>query len=173
MNIFKSIFTVVLVIIGVGFQPANAQEPDAKITVTKVINVSSDQVWTILRKMDDIQKYSSYVDKVIWTGDHGIGGSRKCLPPEGHEGYYVEQIVDFNDSERTYSYAVVEGVPVKGMVNSFKVVDLGYKKSMIVWTSTYEQFMENPQMDEVQFKGFLTQASNEMITKVSAAAGNI
>ena len=57
-----------------------------------------------------------------------------------------------------------------GMVNQFKVVDLGYEKSMVVWTSSYEKFVTNPQMDETQFKGFLTQASGEMIANVGKRA---
>lgn len=93
---------------------------------------------------------------------------------EGQEGgTYTEQVVKFSDAERTYSYALVQGVPAQGMVNSFKVIDLGYKKSMIVWTSTYEVFMENPQMNETQFLGFLNQAIGETIGLYAVAAEQI
>jgi len=148
---------------------ANAQSADADITYTKVVEASADNVWTVLRQMDDIQKYSSAIARVEWTGAHGIGGQRVCWNPDGN-GYYKEGIVAFDDAQRSYSYALLEGVPTKGMVNTFKVVDLGYNKSMIVWTSSYEAFMQNPQMTEQQFLGFIDQSLNEMLNKVSVAA---
>ena len=168
MSISKSILAFALLLTASSVMVAQPGEP--KVTKTKVINASADAVWEKLRVMDDLQKYSSHVAIVKWTGDHGVGGERKCLPPEGLEGYYLERIVNFNDEQRTYSYALVEGVPVKGMVNTFKVVDLGYRKSMIIWTSSFEQFLENPQMTEEQFLGFINQAVGETIDLYASAA---
>ena len=148
---------------------ANAQNTDANVTKTKVVGTSADKVWTVIRKMDDIDKYSSAIAKVEWTGIRGVGGQRVCTAPEGN-GYFKESIVAFDDNNRTYSYAVLEGVAVRGMVNSFKVVDLGYNKSMIVWTSNYEQFMENPNMTEQQFLGFLNQTIDEFVDNIAMAS---
>lgn len=169
-----SILFAWLLFIGLSFnsQQSAAQNADANFTVSKVVAASADNVWTILRKMDDIDQYSSAVAKVAWKGEKGIGGERTCTAPKG-EGYYKERIVQFNDNSRTYSYALLEGVPVKGMVNSFKVVDLGYNKSMIVWTSTYEKFMKNPQMTEDQFAGFINSSINEMLQNITKAAEKI
>lgn len=170
MKTVKSIFAIALLLVGLSIG-LKAQNSDANVTKTKIVNASADDVWDVIRQMDDIDVYSSFVGSVDWTGDHGIGGQRVCYPPEGQEGgTYTEQVVEFSDAERTYSYALVAGVPAQGMVNSFKVIDLGYKKSMIVWTSTYEAFMENPQMDETQFIGFLNQAIGETIVLYAAAA---
>lgn len=168
MNLLKSIFAAIILLTTTGI--ISAQNSEAKVTVTKVVDASADDVWTVLRKMDDIQNYSSLIGKVEWSGEHGIGGERVCLPPKEGEGYFKERIVDFSDEQRTYSYALIEGVPVKGMVNNFKVVDLGYKKSLIVWTSNYEQFMKNPQMNEQQFLGFLNQSIVEMVNNVASAS---
>ena len=169
MRIIKSaVLPAMILLFGAGI--LNAQKPDAKVTVTKVIEASADNVWAKLRQMDDIQNYSSLIAKVEWTGKHGVGGERICHPPQEGQGYFKERIVRFSDEQRTYSYALIEGVPAKGMVNNFKVVDLGYNKSMIVWTSNYEQFLENPQMDEKQFLGFLNQSVNEMINNIAEAA---
>ncbi len=152
-----------------GFTQINAQKANANVTLTKVVETSADNVWGKLRQMDDIDKYSSTVANVKWTGNHGVGGQRVCTTPDG-KGYFKESIVGFDDQGRTYTYALLEGVPVKGMVNNFKVVDLGYKKSMIVWTSSYEQFLKNPQMTEEQFLGFLNQSAGEMIANIAIAA---
>ncbi|MEM9329392.1 MAG: SRPBCC family protein [Bacteroidota bacterium] len=167
MRTIKTVFAALAMLAMVGF--ASAQQSDANVTKTKVVKASSDKVWTVIRQMDDIDKYSSAIAKVEWTGVHGVGGQRKCTAPEGN-GYFKESIVAFDDVNRTYSYAVLEGVPTKGMVNSFKVVDLGYNQSMIIWTSKYEQFMENPNMTEQQFMGFLNQTIDEFIDNIALAS---
>lgn len=168
MKNFKSTLIALLLIV-VGIIQVNAQKADSDVTVSKVVDISADKVWAKLRQMDDIDKYSSAIAKVKWTGNRGVGGQRLCTAPEG-QGYFKESIVAFDDTQRTYSYALLEGVPAQGMVNSFKVVDLGYNKSMIVWTSNYEAFMKNPNMTEDQFLGFMNQSINEMITNITAAA---
>lgn len=148
----------------------SAQSTDARLTITQVVDASADEVWGILRDLDNIAELSSLVEKVTFQGDtHAAGGQRTCVAPNG-QGKFVESIIDFDDRQRSYTYAVVEGVPAKGVVNSFKVVDLGYQKSMIVWQSTYEAFMENPQMTEEQFNGFLDMAATEMVANVAKAA---
>ncbi len=166
--LFRSYLALALLVFG-GIAAASAQSTDAKITETKVVAASADDVWGLLRQMDDIQKYSSAIATVEWSGERGVGGQRICRTPDG-QGYFKEGIIGFDDTNRSYSYALLEGVPAKGMVNNFKVVDLGYQKSMIVWTSNYEEFMTNPQMNEEQCAGFLNQSITEMLTNVAAAA---
>ncbi|MEM6804543.1 MAG: SRPBCC family protein [Bacteroidota bacterium] len=168
MNFKYSIITSILVLFGLSFSTSLfAQSAEANFTVSKIVESSADEVWGLLRKMDDIDKYSSAISKVNWTGNKGVGGQRVCTTPDG-QGYFKESIVKFDDNARTYSYALIEGVPTKGMVNNFKVLDLGYKKSMIVWTSSYEKFIENPQMTEAQFAGFINSSINEMIDNIVA-----
>ena len=168
MNIIKSIAVFAILIFGFGIHQIQAQKAEPAITVVKTVDLSADEVWKQLRIMDNIDELSSLVTKVKWTGNHGVGGQRVCTSADG-QGYFKENIVAFSDNERTYSYAVVEGVPAKNMVNNFKVVDLGYQKSMIVWTTSFE-FMENPQMNEEQFRGFLNQAVGEMIDNTVSLA---
>lgn len=166
----KKVRNVIVIAVAVfGFSQMNAQNPSAKVTNTKVVEASADDVWEILRDLDNIAELSSLVGKVDFTGPNAAGGSRVCTAPDG-KGKYKENILAFDDAGRTYTYAVVEGIPAKGVVSNFKVVDLGYKKSMIVWTSTYEKFLENPQMNEEQFVGFMNMASNEMIANVATKA---
>ena len=165
MKLKNSIFTICLLITGLGVNVTNAQKSDAKKTYTKIVDVSADEVWSVIRQMDQIDKYSSNIARVEWSGNMGIGGSRTCFSPDG-KGYFKENIVDYDDMKRTFSYSVVEGVPVKGMVNTWNVIDLGYKKSMIVWTSEYEQFMDNPQMTKEQFMGFIDSSLNEFVGNV-------
>ncbi|WP_299534616.1 SRPBCC family protein [Ulvibacterium sp.] len=170
MKIKKSIFSLaVTVVFALSFSNVEAQSADANKTYTKVVDASADKVWTVLRKMDEIQNYSKGIARLEWTGPKDVGGQRVCYAPD-NQGFFKENIVDYSDANRTYSYSVIEGVPIKGMVNTWNVVDLGYNKSMIVWTSKFDEFMENPQMTKEQFFGFIDQSLNEMVGNVIAEA---
>ena len=165
----KSILAAGIMLTLFSFNPTSAQNVEPKKTYTKVVNASADDVWGVIRKMDQVHKYSSGIARLEWKGNMGVGGSRTCYAPD-NKGYFKEKIVAFDDSNRTFSYAVVEGVPFKGMVNTWKVVDLGYMKSMIIWTSKYDEFMENPQMTKEQFMGFIDMSLNDFVGNVLAEA---
>lgn len=154
----KVIFIALALIVSINL---NAQNSIADLSYVSKVDLSADLVWEQIRKMDNIDKISSFVGKVDWTGPKGVGGTRVCTTPDG-KGHFKEEILKFNDNQRTYTWQVVEGVPAKTVINSFKVVDLGLNKSMIVWTSNYE-FIENPNMTEGQFRGFLQGAVTEMV----------
>ncbi|WP_350289288.1 SRPBCC family protein [uncultured Croceitalea sp.] len=140
----------------------------AQTPLVAEIESSADKVWEQIRRMDNIDELSSFVSKVQWKGPKGIGGERVCTSSDG-KGYFKEKITGFDDKTRTYSYQVIEGVPAKNMNNMIKVVDLGYNKSMIVWTSSYE-FMENPNMTREQFDGFIASAREEMVKNITKLA---
>lgn len=160
---------IVFALISFGLQQANAQNPDAKITITKVVDVSVDKMWGTIRDLDNLAQYSSVIAKVDYTGENGAGGVRVCTTPDG-QGKFKENILAFDDVARTYTYAVVEGVPAMGLINNFKVVDLGFNKSMVVWTSGYDKFMTNPNMTEEQFLGFMRQSVGEIMDKMAIAS---
>ncbi len=147
----------------------SAQDSNSKIHVSKVVDISADKVWHLLRQMDDIDKYSPAITKVVWSGEHGVGGERVCYGNDGNV-YVKEGIIKFDDTARSYSYAVIEGAPAKDMVNSFKVVDLGYNKSMVVWSTKYTSFIQNPQFTEDQFRGAAQYGFNDFINKVAETA---
>ncbi|MEM9889007.1 MAG: SRPBCC family protein [Bacteroidota bacterium] len=129
-----------LMIVGLNCATENvvAQETqDAIITTSAVADLSADQVWEQIRKMDNIPELSSAVGSLTWTGPKGVGGVRKCVTPD-KSGYFVEKIREFDDKERTYEWQVVEGVPAKNVINRYRVVDLGYNKCMVVFTSKFE-----------------------------------
>lgn len=157
-NLIKTITVTALLVFG-GLS-VKAQNSKADLSYVSTVDLSADKVWEQIRVMDNIDKISSFVGKVDWTGPKGIGGSRLCTAPDG-KGKFRENIIQFDDKQRTYTWQVVEGVPAK-VTNSFRVVDLGLNQSMIVWTSDYE-FIENPNMTEEQFRAFMEGAVTEMI----------
>lgn len=166
----KSIFKTALALFTISLFTANvnAQTSNPDLSYTLEVDASADKVWEQIRKMDNIDKVSSYVAKLSWKGNKGVGGERKCVAPDG-KGYHVEKIQQFDDAQRFYQWQVIEGVPAKNVKNSFKVVDLGYNKSMIIFRSNFE-FMENPNMTEEQFKAFLSSASAELANNYSKLA---
>ena len=159
LTLFLALFTNVL----------SAQDSNPKITVNKVVDVSADKIWNTLKQMDDVDKYSTAIDKVEWSGKHGVGGERKCYGKD-NSFYVKEKIVRYNDAERSYSYAVIEGSPAIDMINTFKVVDLGKNKSKVVWSTSYTSFIKNPQYSEDQFRGATEYGFNDFIGKVAIAA---
>ena len=143
---------------------ATAIQSQAQAPLVKEIDLSADDVWSQVRIMDNIDELSSFVSKVKWTGPKGVGGSRVCTASDGN-GYFRENITGFSDEERIYTYEVVEGVPAKNMVNEIRVVDLGYNKCLVVWTTSFE-FIENPNMTLDQFNNFLLTARKEMLDNI-------
>lgn len=153
--------TIILISVFALSENAKAQSKASDLSQTIEVNASADEVWQHIRKLDNIDVVSSFVATVDWKGPKGVGGERKCTAPDG-KGYYVEQIQMFNDNQRTYQWEVVEGIPAKNVYNSFKVVDLGYQKSMIIFRSNYE-YVENPNMTPEQLKAFISQATSEIV----------
>ena len=147
-------------LIALFFTAIFAQDKAPDISYVYEANVSADKVWEQVRKMDNIDEVSSFVGKVTWKGPHDVNGERTCTAPDG-KGYFIEKIKVYNDAERFYQWQVIEGVPAKNVVNSFRVIDLGFDRSMIVFRSNYE-YMQNPNMSSEAFKGFLTKASAEI-----------
>ncbi|MEL6562210.1 MAG: SRPBCC family protein [Bacteroidota bacterium] len=162
----KNLFLgAIVLLLSVNFATAQSMgEP--KVQFSKIINISANEFWKTVRQMDKIDQYSSNIARVEWTGKIGKGGQRVCYTPDG-KGYFKEKIVAYNESAKTFSYSLLEGAPVKGMVNTIKVVDLGYGKCVFVFWSDYEQFIENPQMTQEQFHAFMTNSLEEMTEKMA------
>lgn len=166
----KKMILVAALIFG-GFTTTKAQKTDALMTKTKIINASADEVWGRLRKLDKIEELTPDFIGDSWvTGPVGVGATRSCAAPgqtrkTAENPAFTETILTYDDEKRFYSYAV-SGVPAKNMVNSFKVVDLGYKKCMVVWSSGGWTFVENPQMNKEQFVGFLDTVSNQLMARL-------
>ena len=165
MKIKNLLLSTIVLLLSVNFVSAQRMgEP--KVQFSKIINKSADKFWKTVRQMDKIDKYSSNIARVEWTGKIGKGGQRVCYTPDG-KGYFKEKIVAYNESAKSFSYSLLEGAPVKGMVNTVKVVDLGKGKCVFVFWSDYEQFIENPQMTQEQFHAFMISSLEEMTKKMA------
>ncbi len=166
VNILNLLVILVMVF---GFNQLNAQNPDARLVKTKIVNKSADAVWKVVRDLEAVAEHSSLIGSLTLKGGNQAGAIRVCYTPD-KSGFFKENIIAFDDDKRSYSYAIVEGTPTKNMINNFKVVDLGYNKSMIVWWSNFEAFMENPKMTREQFIGFMDSSIEEWTSNMAAAA---
>ncbi len=162
----KRVLIVLITLFGIGISQAQKSNMAPKVKFSKIIDKSADDFWETVRQLDKIDKYSSTIAKVEWSGNMGIGGQRVCHTPDG-KGYFKEKIVAFDESSRSFSYSLLEGAPVKGMVNTIQVVDLGYEKCIFVFWSHYEEFMDNPQMTQQQFHAFMNSSLEEMTEKMA------
>ena len=139
---------------------------------SQIVNASADEVWERLRKLDGLEEIAPHLLNETWIHDNalpGVGVKRSCTAPGTPKGQasYTETILEFSDSERYYKYTVDQGTPTKNMINSLRVVDLGYHKSMVVWTSVRDGYIDNPQMTEVEFNEFLTMAGQSIVDGVA------
>lgn len=134
---------------------------------SKIVHKSANEMWDVVRKLDKIDKYSSAIARVVWSGNKYEGGTRVCYTPDG-QGYFKEKIINFDESTKSFTYSLLEGAPVKGMVNTMQVADLGNGKSVVVWWTNYDEFLENPQMTQEQFHQFMLTSLDEMVTNMSA-----
>ena len=144
----------------------------ASFVKSQIVEASADEVWERLRKLDGLEEIVPHLLTDTWLIGNtkpGVGTKRSCTAPGTPKGQasYTETITEFSDAERYYRYAITEGTPTKNMVNSLRVVDLGYQKCMVVWTSDREGFVKNPNMTEEQFNEFLTMAGQSVVDGVA------
>ncbi len=162
----KHLFLGALVLLlSVNFTTAQSMR-EPKVQFSKIISKSADKYWETVRQIDKIDKYSSNVARVEWTGNVGKGGQRVCYTPDGKD-YFKEKIVAYDESARSFSYSLLEGAPVKGMVNTIQIINLGYGQCIFVFRSYYEEFISNPQMTQEQFHAFMNTSLEEMTDKMA------
>lgn len=167
MKTLKSVLLGSMMILALGASTkVNAQKlPEANTTV--VLNASADEVWERLRKIEGVEEITpSLLSHSELDGEAGVGCTRVCTGPDG-KSKYKETVIEYNDASRFYSYKVIEGVPIKGMVNSFRVVDLGYNKCMVVWHSNGGEYLKNPGMSYEQVVGLLAMVEIELATQLA------
>ena len=131
-----------------------------------VVEGSADQVWSILRKLDGVEQYAGgMVTHSKLKGKPGVGCERICTMNNGMQ--VKEKIIAFDDSARTYTYEVSGApVPVKAMVNTARVVDLGYNRSLLVWTSNFKPKPEADVKQITMMMGGMLEMTNMEVKKL-------
>ncbi|MET7271289.1 SRPBCC family protein [Streptomyces flaveolus] len=89
----------------------------ASTSVSRTVPASPDQVWSLIGGFDALPDWLPYIPRS--TPLEG-GRVRRLTNPDGE--VIVERLVDFNDTERHYSYAILQApFPVDGYVSTLRV----------------------------------------------------
>ncbi|MEU1874388.1 hypothetical protein RKD37_001033 [Streptomyces ambofaciens] len=89
----------------------------ASTSISRVVPASPDKVWSLIGGFDALPDWLPYIPES--TALEG-GRVRRLANPDGN--VIVERLVDFNEAERHYSYAILEApFPVNGYVSTLRV----------------------------------------------------
>ncbi|WP_225630730.1 SRPBCC family protein [Streptomyces solaniscabiei] len=89
----------------------------ASTSVSRTVPASPDEVWSLIGGFDALPDWLPYIPRS--TPLEG-GRVRRLTNPDGE--VIVERLVDFNDTERHYSYAILQApFPVDGYVSTLRV----------------------------------------------------
>ncbi|MFE4424220.1 SRPBCC family protein [Streptomyces sp. NPDC056817] len=89
----------------------------ASTSVSRIVPASPDTVWNLIGGFDALPDWLPYIPES--TPLEG-GRVRRLKNPEGE--VIIERLVDFNETERHYSYAILQApFPVNGYVSTIRV----------------------------------------------------
>ncbi|MET7312187.1 SRPBCC family protein [Streptomyces sp. NPDC005134] len=89
----------------------------ASTSVSRVVPASPERVWQLIGGFDSLPDWLPYIPES--TALEG-GRVRRLANPDGEA--IVERLVDFSETERHYSYAILEApFPVVGYISTLRV----------------------------------------------------
>ncbi|QEU96726.1 SRPBCC family protein [Streptomyces kanamyceticus] len=89
----------------------------ASTSVSRTVPASPDKVWSLIGGFDALPDWLPYIPES--TALEG-GRVRRLTNPDGD--VIIERLVDFNEAERHYSYAILQApFPVDGYVSTLRV----------------------------------------------------
>ncbi|GGR81116.1 MULTISPECIES: SRPBCC family protein [Streptomyces] len=89
----------------------------ASTSVSRTVPASPEKVWSLIGGFDALPDWLPYIPES--TALEG-GRVRRLKNPEGE--VIIERLVDFNEAERHYSYAILQApFPVNGYVSTLRV----------------------------------------------------
>ncbi|MFF9322269.1 SRPBCC family protein [Streptomyces sp. NPDC014735] len=89
----------------------------ASTSVSRIVPASPDKVWSLIGGFDALPDWLPYIPES--TPLEG-GRVRRLKNPNGE--VIIERLVDFNEAERHYSYAILQApFPVDGYVSTIRV----------------------------------------------------
>ncbi|MFE6746231.1 SRPBCC family protein [Kitasatospora purpeofusca] len=89
----------------------------ASTSVSRIVPATPEKVWSLVGGFDALPDWLPYIPES--TALEG-GRVRRLANPDGD--VIIERLVDFNETERHYSYAILEApFPVDGYVSTLRV----------------------------------------------------
>jgi uncharacterized membrane protein len=108
-------------------------EKMTEVSISVPINASAARVWSVLGGFDSLPVWLH----IIRNSQLGDGGRLRHL--ESTTGaVIIERLLDFNEAERRYRYALIEGPDaVSGYIGTVSVHDDGDARSVATWSSRF------------------------------------
>jgi len=109
------------------------------IAVKYTINAQADKVWDTLKSFDYVEKYNPLVQKTEVDGS-GVGATRICTfsQPDGSTGKLSEKIESLDESQKTISISIVDGVlPATNAIVTIKINALDGNKTELDFSGTF------------------------------------
>ncbi|MFF2433197.1 SRPBCC family protein [Streptomyces sp. NPDC058107] len=107
----------------------------ASTSVSRVVPASPERVWQLIGGFDSLPDWLPYIAES--TALEG-GRVRRLTNPDGE--VIVERLVDFNETERHYSYAILEApFPVAGYNSTLRVHGVPGRKDVaeVQWSGRF------------------------------------
>ncbi|MFC8257729.1 SRPBCC family protein [Streptomyces sp. NPDC057291] len=107
----------------------------ASTSVSRVVPASPERVWQLIGGFDSLPDWLPYIPES--TALEG-GRVRRLANPDGEA--IVERLVDFNETERHYSYAILEApFPVVGYISTLRVHEVPGQKDIaeVQWSGRF------------------------------------
>jgi len=110
------------------------------IAVKHTINARVDKVWATFKSFDYVEKYIPLVQKTEVQGS-GVGATRICTisQPDGSTGKISEKIESLDESQKTISISVADGVlPATNAIVTVKFIALDGNQTELDISATAE-----------------------------------
>lgn len=117
----------------------------ASTSVSRIVPASPEKVWSLIGGFDALPDWLPYIPESVAVEG---GRVRRLKNPEGD--VIIERLVDFNETERHYSYAILQApFPVNGYVSTIRVHTLPGRDDIaeVQWSGRFNP--ENSTDDEV------------------------
>lgn len=112
-----------------------------KVHYSRVLDVSADQAWSMVRDFGGIAKWFPFISKSVLRDGAvptQVGAVRDNTTESG--GIISERLVALSERERSITYEVIAGdVPMTGYTATLSLYDVTEDgRSFAVWTAEYE-----------------------------------
>ncbi|MFD4656220.1 SRPBCC family protein [Kitasatospora sp. NPDC058444] len=138
----------------------------ASTSVSRIVPATPEKVWSLIGGFDALPDWLPYIPES--TASEG-GRVRSLKNPEGE--VIVERLVDFNETERHYSYAILRApFPVDGYVSTLRVHAVPGRDDLaeVQWSGRFNPVGATEQEVVDLFTGIYADGLDALLTTLAA-----
>lgn len=138
----------------------------ASTSVSRIVPATPEKVWSLIGGFDALPDWLPYIPES--TASEG-GRVRSLKNPEGE--VIVERLVDFNETERHYSYAILRApFPVDGYVSTLRVHAVPGRDDLaeVQWSGRFNPMGATEQEAVDLFTGIYADGLDALLTTLAA-----